>query len=76
MEIRGVLLRWGKNDRGYRWIDVEGLRLDVGKNDIPDSVLNALVGQKVEAYVQVQWVRAQDGRAWPRRRVLAVKPLG
>lgn len=75
MEIRGILLGWGSNKRGYKWIDIEGLRLDLGKDGIADSVLNALVRQRVEAFVQVQWVRTQDGRSWPRRRVLALKPI-
>lgn len=76
MKVQGIMLGWGKNDKGYKWIDIEGLRLDVGKNGIADSALEALVGQEVVAVVQVQWTRMRDGRSWPRRRVLAVRPLG
>lgn len=75
MKVQGVMLGWGKNDKGYRWIDIEGLRLDVGKNGIADSALEALVGQEVVAVVQVQWVQTKDGNSWPRRRVLAVRLL-
>lgn len=75
MKVQGVMLGWGKNDKGYRWIDIEGLRLDVGKNGIADSALEALVGQEVVAVVQVQWVQTKDGNSWPRRRVLSVRLL-
>lgn len=75
MKIQGVLLSWGKSDRGYRWADIEGLRLDIGKDGITDSVLDSLEGREVVAVVQVQWVRSSSGKAWPRRRVLTIWPV-
>lgn len=75
MKVQGVMLGWGRNDKGYKWLDIEGLRLDAGKDGIADAALEALVGQEVVAVVQVQWTRTKDGNSWPRRRVLTVRPL-
>lgn len=74
MKIQGVLLGWGKNENGYRWIDLEGLRLDCGKNGVPDSALEALVGREVEVHVVVDFRQKKDGGWFTRRRVLTVLP--
>lgn len=73
MKVIGILLGWGRNERGYRWIDVEGLRLDAGKNGVSDSVLDSLLGQEVVAYVQVDFRRQEGGRWFVRRRLLAIR---
>lgn len=73
MRIRGILLGYGQNNRGYRWIDVEGLRLDVGKNGIRMEDLESLKGKEVEAFVQVDWRRTASGGWFARRRVLAIR---
>lgn len=76
MKIQGVLLRWGSNDKGYKWADVEGLRLDLGKNSWSEAYLNSLLFKEVEVHVQVDWRRSGDGRWFTRRRVLAIHPVG
>jgi hypothetical protein len=76
MKIRGVLLKWGKNAKGYRWIDVEGLRLDMGKvNGWSEAFLDSVVSREVEVFVQVDWRQAGNGRWYTRRRVLSIRPV-
>ncbi|MEM2592572.1 MAG: hypothetical protein QXI60_08315 [Thermofilaceae archaeon] len=75
MRIRGVMLGWRRNEKGYRVVDIEGLLVDAGKNGVADSVLESLVGQEVEAIVQVHWNRSQDGKPFARRRMLAIRPV-
>jgi hypothetical protein len=75
MKIRGVLLRWGTNRKGYRWIDVEGLRLDIGKDGWSEAFLNSVLSREVEVHVQVDWRRTAGGQWFTRRRVLAIRPV-
>jgi hypothetical protein len=76
MKIRGVLLGWGANDKGYRWIDVEGLRLDIGKDRWSEAFLNSVVAREVEVWVQIDWRKGPGGRWFNRRRVLSIRPVG
>lgn len=76
MKVIGYMLGWGRNDQGYRWIDIEGLRLEVGKDGrIGDDVLDSLVGSEVVAVVNVQWRRTRTGALFASRRVLALSKL-
>lgn len=75
VELRGLLLNWGKNENGYRWVDVGGFRLDAGKNGVPDSVIEALVGSMVKVIVETSWVERKDGSRFVRRKLVSVRAL-
>jgi hypothetical protein len=75
MKIRGVCLGWGKNAKGYMWVDIEGLRLDLGKNGWSEAFLNSIESKEVDVFVQVDWRQSRDGRWFSRRRVLAIRPV-
>jgi hypothetical protein len=75
MKIRGVLLRWGTNKRGYRWIDVEGLHLDIGKDRWSEAFLDSIVSREVEVLVQIDWRQSPSGGWFARRKVLAIRPV-
>jgi len=75
MKVIGVLTRVARNEKGYGFIEIENsLRLDIGKNEERFVELERLVGRDVVVTVNTEW-RSVDGKKFPSRRAIAVRPL-